>query len=213
MIENPHAAQAVFYTTLIRLSLTTLIGVCLIIAVGAVVFALGFVGVGVIIAYARWLVRSPFLCLVTSGIGFGPLIVIDTDIILAGDYLNRAFWVSLVPFFLRNNLLLLNQFPDIGADKTVGRRHFLIVYGVEKSITLYACFTLAAAATIVFAVVLMLLPRLSVVGLLPLVLAIPVCYGALRHADSAEELSPFLGMNAFIAIATPLILSLTIIYG
>jgi len=33
---------------------------------------------------------------------------------------------------LVNNLLLLNQFPDVDADKTVGRRHYPIAVGRKK---------------------------------------------------------------------------------
>jgi 1,4-dihydroxy-2-naphthoate octaprenyltransferase len=72
-----------------------------------------------------------WFCWLAPGLGFGPLMVMGTEVALAGQYTLEGFVASLVPFFLVNNLLLLNQYPDIEADKAVGRRHFLVVYGRE----------------------------------------------------------------------------------
>lgn len=140
LIENPKAAEAVLYVAMISLVLTIMIGLYFTFRLGILIFPLGVVGVLIIITYTKWLNRYPFLCLVAPGIGFGPLMAIGTHVILAGGYSMQVIWISLVPFFLTSNLLLLNQYPDIVADKSIGRRHFPIVYGVNKSTLLYGFF-------------------------------------------------------------------------
>ena len=125
----------------------------------------------------------------------------------------EAFWISLVPFFLASNLLLLNQYPDIAADKSVGRRHFPIVYGVEKSTLLYGVFALAACAIIVTGIYTELLPKPSLIALIPMGLCVVVFFGAINHATSVQKLMPYLGMNVVATVLTPALLGLSIIRG
>ena len=56
----------------------------------------------------------------------------------------QAFVASLVPFFLVSNLLLLNQFPDVEADRFAGRKHFPILVGRTVSGYIYISFLIAA---------------------------------------------------------------------
>ena len=116
-----------------------------------------------------------------------------------------AFIASLVPFFLVNDLLLLNQFPDAEADATVGRRHMLVVAGSRASSVVYGLFLLAAYLSLTVGVSLDLLPALSLLGLLTLFLAVPVALGVYRHAGDLEKLMPYLGRNVLINIVTPVL--------
>ena len=59
-----------------------------------------------------------------------------------------ALVASLVPFFLVSNLLLLNQFPDVAADRSVGRDNFPIAVGTEKSAAIFAAFGFLAYLTL-----------------------------------------------------------------
>jgi 1,4-dihydroxy-2-naphthoate octaprenyltransferase len=86
------------------------------------------------------------VCLIAPGPGFGVLTVVGTKVLLTGTYEPLSWLVSLVPFFLFNNLLLLNQYPDVEADASVGRRHFPIAYRVRASNIVYAVFAVAAYA-------------------------------------------------------------------
>lgn len=213
LVENPQAVDAVFYVALASLALTILIGIYFIFSFGLLIFPLGLIGVLIIVTYTQWLNRSPFLCLVAPGIGFGPLMVIGTHLILTGEYSMQVFWASLVPFFLANNLLLLNQFPDIKPDESVGRRHFPIAYGIRKSTNLYGIFALFTCGVIIIGVVLGFLPGMSTIGLIPMGFAVVAFIGAIRHATSLEKLIPFMGMNVVVAVLTPALLGLSIIYG
>ncbi len=211
LIENPEAVNAVFYVAILSLVLTMLIGIYFTLNLGWVIFSVGVIGVLIIVTYTQWLNRYPFLCLVSPGIGFGPLMVVGTHMILTGEYSMQAFWASLVPFFLVNNLLLLNQFPDIEADKSIGRRHFPIVYGVNKSILLYGVFILAACGMIVVGINMELMPKLSLISLIPIAVSVGVFFGIRTHTSSLQKMIPYLGMNVAVTVLTPLLLGISII--
>jgi 1,4-dihydroxy-2-naphthoate octaprenyltransferase len=120
---------------------------------------------------------------------------------------------SLVPFFLVNDLLLLNQFPDVEADQRVGRRHFPIAVGRQTSSLVYGAFLLLAYVTIILGVVFAYLPKFSLAGLLTLVIAAPVAVGAYRHANEIERLTPLLGANVVINILTPVLVAAGLFVG
>jgi len=213
LIENPQATEAVFYVAIISLISTIIIGIYFTFRLGVLIFPLGAIGILIIITYTKWLNRSPFLCLVAPGIGFGPLMVIGTHVILTGGYSMQVIWISLVPFLMASNLLLLNQYPDIVADKSIGRRHFPIVYGVNKSTLLYGSFVLAASGVIVIGIYTGLLPRLSVIGLISMGISAVVFVGAIRYAKSLQKFIPYLGMNVAATVLAPVLLGFSIILG
>lgn len=213
LIENPQAVSAVFSIAVICLILTIFIGTYFVFSRGMLILPLGVIGIVIILTYTQWLNRHPFLCLIAPGIGFGPLIVIGTHVVLTGEYSSVAGFVSLVPFFLANNLLLLNQYPDIAADKSVGRRHFPIVYGERRGFLLYGVFVLLTCGVIVTGVLAGILPGLSFVGLIPMGIAVVVFSGAMNHATSLPKLMPYLGMNVAATILTPVFLGGSMLLG
>ena len=150
--EKPELARLALGTALITLLITGVIGIYFLRIRGLFLLPLGILGLIVVVAYTPWLARNPILCLIAPGLGFGPLMVMGTDFVLTGQYSWTACIASLVPFFLVNNLLLLNQFPDVEADKSVGRRHFPIVIGRRASSFIYGTFLLLTYLSIVLGV-------------------------------------------------------------
>ena len=134
---QPHLAKQALYLGLVSALVVILIGVFFWLKWGWGILPLGILGLVVIVAYTPWLTHSPLACLIAPGLGFGLLMVMGTHYVLTGHYSATAFWASLIPFFLVSDLLLLNQFPDVEADKQVGRRHYPMVIGREKSAQLY----------------------------------------------------------------------------
>jgi 1,4-dihydroxy-2-naphthoate octaprenyltransferase len=133
--------------------------------------------------------------------------VMGTHFVLTGEYSWTAFIASLVPFFLVNDLLLLNQFPDVEADQSVGRRHFPIVIGRRASSLIYSAFLALTYLSIVLGVSLGHLPHTSLIGLMALVIAIPASVGAYRHAEDTNKLVPYMGLNVVINIVTPVLVA------
>jgi len=205
---NPAMARSALYTGLIALAITGLIGLYFSFIRGWALLPLGLLGLVVIVAYTPWLTRSAVLCLIAPGLGFGPLMVMGTDFALTGSYSWTAFFASLVPFFLVSDLLLLNQFPDVEADRATGRRHLLIVAGKKTSSVVYVAFLFLAYVAIAAGVWLGYLPVLGLLGLVPLVIAVPTAIGVLRHAENPEKLMPYLGLNVLLNVLTPLLLAI-----
>ncbi len=213
LVDNPQAAQAVLYGAVASLLVTVIIGAWFLFSVGLLILPLGIIGVLIILTYTQWLNQHPILCLMAPGIGFGPLIVMGTHVVLTGEYSIQAGIVSLVPFFLANNLLLLNQYPDIAADRSVGRRHFPIVYGERKGIMLYGNTVMATCGVIVLGILTGIFPELSIVCFFPMGIAVMVFFGIARHGTSLGRLLPYLGMNVGATVLTSVFLGLSIIYG
>jgi 1,4-dihydroxy-2-naphthoate octaprenyltransferase len=192
----------------VTLGITALSGLYFVLLRGPAILPLGLLGLVLLYAYTPWMTRSPFLCLVAPGLGFGPLMVMSVHFALTGAYSWTAFVASLVPFFLVSNLLLLNQFPDVEADRSVGRRHIPILFGRRTASIVYNLFLLLAYLTIVLGVILGLLPVISLIGLLSAVIAIPAGLRAFRHADDIPQLVPAMGMNVLVNLLTPVLVGI-----
>ncbi|MFW2373412.1 MAG: UbiA family prenyltransferase, partial [Gammaproteobacteria bacterium] len=136
-----------------------------------------------------------------------------TYFVLTGEYSTLPWLASVVPFFLVNNLLLLNQYPDIKADTEVGRRHFPIAYGTGISNIMYALFVLATIASIFTGIILGYFPTLSLMALIPIPLAFYSLTGAIRHGESIGEYPQFLGANVLVSVLTPLLLAISLLIG
>ncbi len=134
---KPGAVKTALITSWASFFITTCIGIYFLTSQGLGLLPLGLLGLLIIYSYTVFLVYNPLLCLLAPGLGFGPLMVVGTYYVCAGSYSWTAVVVSLVPFFLVSNLLLLNQFPDVKADQSVGRRHFPILIGKKKSSIIY----------------------------------------------------------------------------
>lgn len=211
--SRPDAAVAVYLAAGLSLLLVVLVGSYFVVRYGSAILPAGLLGVAIIVCYTQWINRRPWLCLVAPGIAFGPLMVVGTHFVLTGHYSPVPAYLSLVPFFLANNLLLLNQFPDLEADRQVGRRHLPITYGVEFATGVYGFMAAAAMLVILLGVDSGTLPSLCLLALLPAATGLVVWVGARRHGENVERLTPFLALNVIAAVVTPLVLSITLVLG
>jgi 1,4-dihydroxy-2-naphthoate octaprenyltransferase len=202
---KPEAARSALTTGLVTLTIAGLIGIYFLLVWGLALLPLGLLGLVVIFIYTTWITRYPLLCLIAPGLGFGIFIVMGTDFCLTGGYSWTAFFASLVPFFLVSNLLLLNQFPDVEADQSIGRRHYPIVIGRKPSSLIYGAFLLLTYLSIIAAVLLGHLPAASLLGLITVLAAVPCAVGAYRYAENLEKLMPYLGINVLLTVITPIL--------
>lgn len=141
---NPAALGAVKAVAILSLLLCILSGLWLVWHTGWVLLPLGLLGLALVVAYTRWINRSPWICLLAPGLGFGVLMVNGTAWVVSSGFNPDSLLLSLLPFFLVNNLLLLNQYPDIDADRAHGRLHLPIARGVDFSNRVYQGFAIAS---------------------------------------------------------------------
>lgn len=208
---NPHIAKHALILAVASSGVVVTIGFYVLIVRGPALLPIGALGLFLLIFYTPWIAHRPYLCLVAPGLGFGPFMVIGTHVALTGSYSWTALVASLIPFFLVSNLLLLNQFPDVEADRNVGRRHLPIVIGRRASSLLYVGFLVMAYLVLIGGVYSQYLPKASLIGLATAALAVPVSIGAYRYADNVTKLIPSMGLNVAINIFTPVLVSIGLI--
>jgi 1,4-dihydroxy-2-naphthoate octaprenyltransferase len=141
------------------------------------------------------------------------LMVMGTHFALTGSYSWIAFVASLVPTFLVSDLLLLNQFPDVEADQSIGRRHFPIAIGRRASAILYGILLLSAFITVAASGLFGLMPRFTLLALLAVPPAWKAYRGARQNAENISALVPSMGLNVVVNIATPTLLAIGLMIG
>lgn len=211
--DNPEMAGLVLTVGLLSLLVTVVIGLTLVVQRGMQILPIGLVGVLLVITYTQWLNRSPLLCLIAPGLGFGVLMVVGTHVVLTGEYSGLVWIVSLVPFFLINNLLLLNQYPDIEADASIGRKTLPVAFGAAASNVVYALFMVASSATILLLLVTGYLPNFGIIALLPIGFSLFALTGVMKYAANIGRHPRYLGANVVAAILTPLLLGIALVSG
>jgi len=211
--KHPEKAHYALLTGLVSALIVVAVGLFFISVRGLAMLPIGALGLVAVIGYTPWMTRQWLLCLLSPGVGFGVAMVIGSCVALGGGYTWPALVASLVPTFLVSDLLLLNQFPDVDADRTVGRSNVLLVFGRRAGAIIYAAFLAGAYLAIVVGWAIGLFPALALLGLATALIAVPTALGALRHAEQTEQLVPLLGRNVLINLATPALLALGIWLG
>jgi 1,4-dihydroxy-2-naphthoate octaprenyltransferase len=203
LVIQPHLAPQALIIGTVSLLITLGCGLYLIQLVGWGLVPIGLLGMLVIISYTSWINRYRFLVLIASGFCFGPLMVNGTHYALTGQLSATAFLLSLTPFFLVNNLLLLNQIPDIEADRSIGRNNYAITLNAAARAKLFLIFSLLAYLAVVCGVVLGLLPVTTLIGLLTAGLVFKI-YTVVRLENSErDQLIVSLGRNVIVTLITP----------
>lgn len=146
--ERPEAADAVRNAAMLCLAGVVAIGLWFLWRAGPVMLLYGLLGIGLVVAYTSWLTRRPWLCLLAPGVGFGLLMVAGSYQALTGTLGATAVAAALIPTLMVSALLLINQLPDIDADRRVGRDHLAIRLGPLRSARLAALLLAAAFAVV-----------------------------------------------------------------
>jgi 1,4-dihydroxy-2-naphthoate octaprenyltransferase len=137
----------------------------------------------------------------------GTLPILGTYFVQSSAYTVPALIASIPSGFLVYNLLLLNEFPDVEADKTAGRRTLPITEGRRRAAIVYAATTLAVYVWIVGAVAMRQMPAFSLLALLTLPFAFKAISGAMKSEDLAK-LVPAMGSNVLVVLLTQLLLGI-----
>ena len=185
------AAPLALAIAVIAFVVAAAIGLGLVATRATLLAPLGVVGLLLVVAYTSWITRHPLACLIA----------------LAGRYDPAAGVAALIPFFQVNALLLLNQFPDVDADREVGRRHLPIAWGRPRSARMFVALHVAAYLSLVGGVVAGVLPWPCLLGLATLALAIPAMLDVMRRPDDIASLLPAMGRNVVVNLLTPAIVA------
>ncbi len=208
LIEQPQLATDVFKLFILSTVVTIGIGSYFLFVASPFLLIVGLLGLVIIFTYTKWLNKSPILCLLAPGAGFGILMVCGSYLTQATNYYSMIVPATLIPFFLINNLLLLNQFPDIDADKTAGRNHFPIKYGCHYSSYVFILFNVLTAATIVYLIKTTQLSSIALVCLVPVMANLCWIKNVVTLGKNIATKPAVMAFNVIAANATPFMLAL-----
>jgi len=102
---------------------------------------------------------------------------------------------------------LLNEFPDVEADRKGGRRTLPIILGKARARLVYSALIIATYGWIIGGVAAGVMPAFSLVALLTLPLAAKAIQGSRQH-DDESKLVPALGSNVMVVLLTQLLLGI-----
>jgi 1,4-dihydroxy-2-naphthoate octaprenyltransferase len=146
------------------------------------------------------------------GLGLGALPVMGAYFVQTGKYTWPLVIASIPSFILVHNLLFLNEFPDVEADRKGGRRTTPIVIGVERSRRIYAALTITVYLWVIGSVVVRLMPVYCLGAFLTLPFAMKAIRGSMEHSD-ISKLVPALANNVVVVLVTQFLLGVGYILG
>ena len=162
------------------------------ISFGNVILILGIIGVFLGFFYSAKPLRIGYGSFgeLAVGIGFGPLMVLGSYYVQAGQLPFKVFLVSIPVGILIALVLYINEFPDYEADKKVGKRTMVVILGKKNAVVLY-CSLLAL--TYIFIAAFMIykyLPPACLIVFFSLPLALKAFIVSKRHFDKIYDLLP-----------------------
>ncbi|MCU7906620.1 MAG: prenyltransferase [Candidatus Thiodiazotropha sp. (ex Epidulcina cf. delphinae)] len=211
LVIQPRLAPYALVIGAASLAITLGCGLYLLRQSGWGLLPIGIMGTLIITFYTGWINRHRLLVLIAPGLSFGPLMVMGTHYALAGSFSLPALLLSLIPFFLVNNLLLLNQIPDVEADRSIGRDNYTIAWEPAQSAWIYAGFGMLAYLVVIAGVVTQHLPATSLLALLTLGFTYRIFVGVRDYQGDIDRLIPHLGKNVAVTLGMPLLVFIGVI--
>ncbi len=141
------------------------------------------------------------------GLGLGTLAILGLFYVQTGFFPKEAIFASIPSGILVHNLLLLNELPDIEADRKAGRRSLPVTIGGAKAAAVYSFLTVLVYLWIIVGVATDFMPAFSLLALLTIPMAIKAIRGSLNY-QQMDGLVPALASNVMVVIFTQLLLGL-----
>jgi 1,4-dihydroxy-2-naphthoate octaprenyltransferase len=198
--------KQVFSLGLICFLLTIPIGIYFVVVRGWLLLPLLAVAAVCVLFYTPFILKLPWPEW-SPGLGLGVLPVLGVYFVQAGAY-NISIIVAAIPSgILVHNLLLLNEFPDVDADKKAGRKTLPISIGKEKAGKVYSLLTILVYLWIVGGVMAKQIPAVSLIALGTLPFALQAISGALNTQET-DKLIPAMKNNVLVVLLTQLLLGI-----
>lgn len=145
----------------------------------------------------------------SPGLGLGILPVIGAYFAQTGEYQFSVLIASIPSGILVHNLLLLNEFPDVDADKTANRRTLPIVAGKRKAAIFYSIMTVIVYLWIIFGVTFweQEMPIFTLLGLATLPMAYKAISGSFKY-DDMSKFVPAMANNVLVVLLTQLLIGI-----
>lgn len=165
----------------------------------------GLIVIGLAGLFVGWAYSAPPFQLMCRGLGEVAiaagwlLVVVGTDFVQRGSFA----WLPLiaaVPYTLHVvNILYINQFPDLIADASAGKRTLVVRLGAMRARWGYLGITLLAYGWLLAAIIMDYLPMLSALACLTLIPSLLAARGLIHNAESPKQLTPAIKLSILAA--------------
>lgn len=146
---------------------------------------------------------------ITVALGFGTLPPLGAWFVQSGELTWYPVLVSIPTALLVMNILVINQFPDLVADKAAGKHHWIVRLGADKGVILYQA-SLGLAAFMLLKLIWIdgMLPTWTLFSILPLIPGTAAGIILNKHATEPALLTPAIKLTITTAVVHGLLLSL-----
>ena len=202
----------VYRAAWITLAIAFLTGLGLAWVSGWQILLLMALGGAVIVFYTDYLTRW-MLGELASGLTLGSFVVIGAYFVQTGSITSGIIWISIPPGLLTTILLLLNEFPDVEADRLGGRKHLVIILGKKSAALLYAALLMVVYSVLIFCTVVGETPKAILLSFLAIPFAVIAAYRVICYPNDPEIMISALGMNVIVVLATDFLIALGFMIG
>ncbi len=143
----------------------------------------------------------------SAGICLGICVVTGSFFVLTGKINVEILFVAVPPAILTSLLLLLNEFPDIEADRKGGRHNVVIYFGTRKVSIFYVCSLAVVYLFFISTPFVIRAPYTVLAPILTIPLAIKNSKMVLTRGVDRENILPILGTNVVIVILADILLA------
>lgn len=164
-----------------------IVGGYFVVTVGVLLVPIAVLGAVSVLFYTSHLTRYG-LGELFAGLGLGGLPVLGTGFVQVGSITPAMVAASVPSTFLTLNLLLLNEFPDVEADRKGDRLNLIHRLGRPAAARIYVTAGLAVPASIVLGWLVGPFSRWALIGVLPSVLLARPAGWAIGQPESALPL-------------------------
>ena len=215
LIQGILRPEAVHRVGILLLGVGAAIGLLLAYQRGWPILILGLLGV-----FSSYFYVEPRLNLAGRGLGefavglcFGPLSVCGAYFVQTRRFAVSPLVASLPLGLLIANVLFLNQFPDLEADRDVGKTHWVVRLGREKAFRVFLFSSLSVYLLIAWGTAVGLLPSLALLALLTSPLSLRVLALVKRYYSDSPRLRPAQALTILNHLLTGLLLCLAYLLG
>jgi len=164
------------------------VGVFFTLAKGWLLLPLLLIGALCVLFYTSLILKTPYPEW-AAGLGLGLLPILGMYFIQTGFYSWDALIATVPSFILVYNLLFLNEFPDVEADRIGRRKTFPILLGKRAASINFTVMTVLMYLWVVIWIIAGVMPVFTLIVLLTVPLALKAIKGALNYEDINQLMS------------------------
>ena len=182
---------------------------------GYMILLIGVVGVLIAYFYNADPLKIGYTRLseLSTGFGFGPLMVLGAYYVQARKLSWEAFFVSIPIAILIALVQFINQFPDYEADKAAHKNNTVVMAGKAKAVGYYRFFLISVYVIVLSGMALGIFPFAAVITFVTLPVAIKAIRVAGAHFDKIKELLPANALTIAIHLSFGILFVVAYLWG